>query len=93
MVCTAWLLSGCHIFHKVTRVNNACNKPQPYQSAHSVPPLQMPPGVDSPDTHGALKIPELKEPAPPPRSVRDPCLDAPPAFATPSERRPLPTES
>ena len=59
---------------------NSCHAPQPYMGARSVPPLKIPAGLDSPDTTNALRIPALKEPAPPPRKGRDPCLDEPPPF-------------
>ena len=59
---------------------NACHAPQPYASARSVAPLRIPPGLDSPDTSNALRIPTLNEPAPPPRKGREPCLDEPPPF-------------
>ncbi len=77
-------LAGCH----TALVNHflhakTCNKPQMYSSSQSVPPLRTPAGLDPPDTGSALKIPALNEPAPPPRKVTDPCLDAPPLFAAP----------
>ena len=66
---------GCHVLGA-----NACHAPQPYMNAKSVPPLKIPPGLDSPETGSALRIPALNEPAPPPRKGRQPCLDAPPPF-------------
>lgn len=78
-------LSGCSWFHHF-KPGNTCNKPQPYLSEYSVPPLQVPAGIDRPDTRSALKIPQLNEPAPPPRTVKDPCLDEPPSFVTPANR-------
>jgi len=76
-------LAGCH--HGIARWFNAkpCNKVQLYDSARSVAPLKVPPGVDPPDTRSTLKIPPLNEPAPPPRRATDPCLDTPPLFAAP----------
>jgi uncharacterized lipoprotein len=71
----ALLLGGCKSWR-----GSACNKPQPYQKATSVAPLVIPPGASPPDTSTALKLPALKEPAPPPRTTADPCLDAPPSF-------------
>jgi hypothetical protein len=79
-------LSGCSWVRHM-KPSPSCNKPQPYQSERSVPPLHVPPGIDAPDTKGALKLPELNEPEPPPRTVRDPCLDEPPSFSTPGARR------
>jgi hypothetical protein len=83
LVCAALAvaLAGC-----VTRgvrhmlKENDCNRPQPYKQAGSIPPVQVPPGIDPPDTRQALRIPAYNEPAPPPRKLTDPCLDAPPLF-------------
>jgi hypothetical protein len=72
-------VGGCHSLSRKFTVN-ACNKPQPYQSQKSDPPLKIPPGFDAPDTGGGLKLPALNEPAPPPRTVHDPCLDSPPSY-------------
>jgi uncharacterized lipoprotein len=69
------LLGGC----KAMRGGGACNKPQPYMGAKSVPPLKIPQGLDAPDTASALKLPTLNEPVAP-RSKKDPCLDEPPSF-------------
>jgi hypothetical protein len=70
---------GCHSMSSKLS-GNSCNKPQPYQKEKSVPPLRVPAGVDTPDTSNALKLPALKEPAAPPRTTRDPCLDVPPPY-------------
>ena len=72
-------VGGCHTLNKKF-TENACNKPQPYQEQKSDPPLKIPPGLAAPDTAGGLKIPALNEPAPPPRTVHDPCLDSPPSY-------------
>lgn len=61
----------------------ACHKPQPYATAENGAPLKIPPGLKSPDTSQALRIPDLNEPEPPPPKKTDPCLDAPPPYATP----------
>lgn len=68
-------VAGCHAIHE-----RACHKPQSYMDAKSVPPLVIPPGLDTPDRTNALRIPELNTPAPPPRSGKEPCLDEPPSF-------------
>jgi uncharacterized lipoprotein len=60
--------------------NRQCHGPQPYQKATSVAPLTIPPGLDAPDTTNALRLPQLKEPAPPARTGKQPCLDQPPPF-------------
>ena len=75
-------LSGCKTLHHITHDDN-CNKPQPYMLATSIPPLDIPQGLDAPDTSHALDVPKLDEPAPPPRRPSDPCLQAAPSFNVP----------
>lgn len=75
-------LSGCKVFHHITH-DDSCNKPEPYQGATSIPPLNIPPGLTSPDSTRALEVPQLNEPAPPPRKAEDPCIFAPPSFNVP----------
>ena len=70
------LAGGC----KTLRGASACNKRQPYQSAYSVAALTMPAGASPLDTATVLKLPPLREPAPPARTTRDPCLDVPPSY-------------
>ena len=69
------LLGGC----KALR-GNSCNKHQAYQKASSVPPLTIPAGLEGLDTSAALKLPPLREPEPPARTTKDPCLDVPPPY-------------
>jgi uncharacterized lipoprotein len=69
-------LGGCHVLRGV----GSCHKPQPYEKAGSVAPLKIPSGLDAPDTTSALRLPVLNEPAPPPRTGSQPCLDQPPSF-------------
>ncbi len=73
-------LSGCHPFKALRSRANSCHKEQPYMAATSVPKMQIPAGLDVPDTTNALHIPELKDPAPPRRQGKEPCLDEPPSF-------------
>ena len=73
-------LGGCHPFSALGSRANACHNKQPYMAATSVQPLKIPPGLDVPDTTNALHIPDLKEPAPPSRKGKDPCLDEPPPY-------------
>ncbi len=75
-------LSGCKTLHRITH-DDSCNKPQPYMRATSIPPLNIPPGLDAPDTSHALEVPKLDEPAPPAPRPGDPCLYAPPSFNAP----------
>jgi uncharacterized lipoprotein len=69
-------LSGCHLFSKLTP---DCHTKQEYQHALSAPPLQVPSGLDSPNTQGALVIPKV-ELAPPPPGPHDTCFDVPPRY-------------
>jgi len=81
LLCLTLLLSvsGCHMVRSKLD-QRACNETQIYANQRSVPPLQIPSGVDAPDTANALRLPQLNEPAPPPRSRSARCLDEPPSF-------------
>lgn len=81
-------LTGCHFFHRHGEHSNTCNDPQPYAHAQSIAPLKTPVGLSAPDTRSALKIPDLNEPPPPPRTRADPCLDSPPPFVVPKVAKP-----
>ena len=71
-------VSGCHLVRAINA--SACHDTQQYMKQVSVPPLQIPAGLDVPDTTNALRLPALNEPAPPARHGKDPCLDRPPPF-------------
>ncbi len=58
----------------------SCQEPQPYQSARTETPLQVPSGSDMPDTRNALSIPEVSAPERPVDG--DACLDHPPSYGT-----------
>jgi uncharacterized lipoprotein len=75
VVAVAALVSGCHLFG----LTQDCHTPQEYQRARQVTPLKVPPGLDSPNTQGALVIPTV-ELAPPPPGPKDACLDVPPRY-------------
>ena len=81
-------LCGCHFFHRHSGKNNTCNDPQRYANAQSIAPLKTPIGLNAPDTKGALHIPDLNQPPPPPRTRSDPCLDSPPSFVVPKAVKP-----
>ncbi len=68
------VLSGCHWLRA-----SDCHSKQEYQHATSAPPLQVPAGLDSPNTQGALVIPAV-ELSPPPPGPKDNCLDIPPRY-------------
>jgi uncharacterized lipoprotein len=76
VVAAAALMSGCHLFGKLTP---DCHTRQEYQRAGQAPPLKVPAGLDSPNTQGALVIPKV-ELAPPPPGPKDTCLDVPPRY-------------
>jgi hypothetical protein len=82
------VLGGCSFFHHHFEETNTCNDRQAYEHAMSIPPLKTPAGLSAPDTHAALRIPDLNEPPPPPRSRRDPCLDEPPSYVVPKPVKP-----
>jgi len=69
-------MSGCHLFSKL---NPDCHTAQEYQHALSAPPLKVPPGLDTPNTQGALVIPTVAV-TPPPPGPKDACLDIPPRY-------------
>jgi hypothetical protein len=81
-------LGGCFLFHRHSGKNNTCNDPQHYTNAQSIPPLKTPAGLNAPNTKGALRIPDLNQPPPPPRTRADPCLDSPPSFVIPKPAKP-----
>jgi uncharacterized lipoprotein len=78
LVALSIALSGCSVFRSMSR--KACHEQQPYMKATTAPPLVIPAGLDPIDTTNALKLPTLKEPAPPARTGKAPCLDEPPPF-------------
>ena len=80
VVAVSLALSGCHPIRALKSRAYSCHTKQPYMASTSVAPLKIPPGLDQPDRTSALSIPDLKEPAPPPRGGHDPCLDEPPQF-------------
>jgi len=76
VVAAAALMSGCHLFSRLTP---DCHTRQEYQRAGQAPPLKVPAGLDSPNTQGALVIPKV-ELAPPLPGPKDTCLDVPPRY-------------
>jgi hypothetical protein len=70
------VLAGCHR-HRVR--DELCPVGQPYLRAQSVPPLKTSDGLAAPNTHNALKIPEVTAPARA-RRVLEGCLDEAPSF-------------
>jgi uncharacterized lipoprotein len=76
LVAASSSMSGCFLFAKL---NPDCHSPQEFQHALSAPPLKVPPGLDSPNTAGALVIPTITD-APPPPGPHDTCFDVPPKY-------------
>jgi len=76
LVAAAALLSGCHLFSKLTP---DCHTTQEYQRAGQIAPLKVPTGLDTPNTKDALVIPTAAL-APPPPGPKDACLDVPPRY-------------
>jgi uncharacterized lipoprotein len=77
LLAAALLLGGCaRILHGFAP---DCHKPQEYQRAVQKPPLQVPVGLDTPNTAGALVIPTVGV-APPPPGKHDQCMDVPPRY-------------
>ncbi len=79
--------SGCNPFRR-SHADAICKGPEGYADATSIPELKIPPGLGAPDTRGALRIPELNTPAPPPRKRAEGCLDEPPSFVIAKPKEP-----
>ena len=78
----AVVLGGCsHLF------KSTCARPEDYAGAVDNKPLQVPAGLQGPDTRSALPVPSLNEPERP-RAPTEPCLDAPPKYPVPGPARP-----
>lgn len=77
-------LAGCR-----TSPDKGCGKPPEYTNSDSIPPLAVPPGMDAPNTRGALRVPELETPERP-RDPNEPCLDQPPKYVPPAKPAPQP---
>jgi len=77
VIAAAILCNGCaRLLHGFAP---DCHKPQEYQRAVQKAPLQVPAGLDTPNTTGALVIPTV-DVAPPPPGRRDKCMDVPPRY-------------
>jgi uncharacterized lipoprotein len=73
VISLAGLASSCGLF----RPERDCRKPQAYESSRSIAHLQVPAGMNVPDTRDALVIPEVTSPEAPPSGG---CLDEPPRY-------------
>ena len=79
--------SGCNPFRR-KNADLVCKGPEGYAEAKSVSPLQIPPGLEAPDTRNALKVPDLNTPEPPVRRQSEGCLDEPPQFVIAKPKEP-----
>jgi len=73
------VLTGCSLLPWHGKKSVGCKEPQVGRDAKNLPPLQVPPGLDAPDTRNAIKIPPLTEPERP-RAPTEPCLSVPPSY-------------
>ena len=78
-VCVVLVLTqaGCSWLHRGRHAR--CSEPVIGGDVRNLPPLQVPAGLDAPDTRNAIKIPSLAEPERP-RAPGEPCLAQPPSF-------------
>ena len=67
----------------------SCNAPPEYGNSDSIPSLNVPAGLEAPDTRNALKVPELDTPDRPRTDVEG-CLDAPPSYFPEHQRGDFP---
>jgi uncharacterized lipoprotein len=65
--------------HHSSNSRNGCKEPQVDPRAQSLPQLQVPTGLDPPDTRTGVRVPQLAEPETP-RAATDPCLTRPPPY-------------
>ena len=70
-------LSGCGLMKPTYE---SCAETPRYAGARELPPLEVPEGVDAPDTRNALKIPDVASAE---RPLDGRCVDAPPPYFPP----------
>ena len=70
-------VAGCSSKHRDRA--SSCRETTEVTQAKNLPALKVPPGLDTPDTRNAIKVPELNEPERP-RGPHDPCLSQPPSY-------------
>ena len=85
VLCIA-MISGCK-----SRMVSCSQDDKDYAGAQEMPPLQAPPGLDTPNTRNALKVPPLNTPERK-RGKNEPCLDIPPPFSSPTSTTPKAAE-
>jgi uncharacterized lipoprotein len=87
LVAVLCVTSGCNPFRR-SQADAVCKGPEGYADAASIPALQIPAGLESPDTRQALRIPDLGTPEPPPRKQSQGCLDEPPPYVIAKPKEP-----
>jgi hypothetical protein len=75
------LLSGCSWFRHHSAAES-CSEPQFTTNVGSLPPLRVPEGLDPPDTHNGVHIPQLARQERV-RGKNEPCLSLPPPYGNP----------
>ena len=65
--------------HHSSNPKSGCKEPQVDPRVQSLAQLQVPTGLDAPDTRTGVKVPKLAEPETP-RAATDPCLTRPPPY-------------
>ncbi len=80
--------SGCNPFRRASAKDSTCKGSEAYSKAQSIPTLVIPPGLESPDTRTALRVPDLSTPEPPARTHGQGCLDEPPPFTVAKPKEP-----
>ncbi len=80
--------AGCNPFRRHSAAAELCKEPEGYAQAGEAKSLTIPPGLESPDTRSALRIPDLSTPPPPPRTKDQGCLDQPPPYTVVKPKEP-----
>ena len=81
-------LTGCF----KSRLSSCNQDNKDYAGAKEMPPLQAPPGLETPNTRNALKVPPLNTPERV-RGKDEPCLDIPPPFSSSKTAAPASPEA
>ena len=80
--------AGCNPFRRSSAKNEPCRDATAYAHNEVIPTLQIPAGLESPDTKNALRIPDLNTPEPPTRTHGQGCLDEPPPYVIVKPKEP-----
>ena len=80
--------AGCNPFRRHSAETELCKEPEGYAKAVEGTNLKIPAGLESPDTRGALRIPDLNTPPPPTRTQAQGCLDQPPSYTVTKPKEP-----